>query len=283
MCCSVLFGGAHTILNTPAPLCHDCSFYILYLFPHFTFTMFFPALLPASASLCRTGWSLIGVPPACREDALTFEEPTLGGGGDAPMYKLCGASTAPPDFISTGTKCTIRFKTGAGPSQGRRGFRFRFWGVRDDKVDKVSIRTTYTIKSGDTLGKISKLYDTSPEALELWNGIEDPRLIEPGEVLTVARRFDPESPLTPKSILRGTEHTKRKASSVFSRLTKKRVKPDMKPYTGTRGKREKAQRVAVTRGAAKKALPPMAKPLRQGTTNDDANAMLMEALRAAHK
>ena len=156
--------------------------------------MFFPALLPATVFLCRTGGSLIGVPLACVEDALAFEEPTLGGGGGAPMYKLCGASTAPPDFISTGTKCTIRFKTGAGPSQGRRGFRFRFWGVRDDKVDQVSIRTTYTIKSGDTLGKISKLYDTSPDALELWNGIEDPRLIEPGEVITVARRFDPESP-----------------------------------------------------------------------------------------
>jgi hypothetical protein len=45
--------------------------------------------------------------------------------------------------------------------------------------------TTYTVKSGDTLGQIAKSFGLTVEALAQANGIADPNLIRPGQVLTI--------------------------------------------------------------------------------------------------
>jgi len=44
---------------------------------------------------------------------------------------------------------------------------------------------TYTVKSGDTLGQIAKQFGTTVDALAAANGIADPNLIRPGQVLTI--------------------------------------------------------------------------------------------------
>jgi len=45
--------------------------------------------------------------------------------------------------------------------------------------------TTYTIKPGDVLGQIAKDFGITMEALAAANGIEDPDLIQPGQLLTI--------------------------------------------------------------------------------------------------
>ena len=44
---------------------------------------------------------------------------------------------------------------------------------------------TYTVRSGDTLSSIAARYGTTAAAIQTLNGIKDPRLIYPGEVLRI--------------------------------------------------------------------------------------------------
>jgi len=44
---------------------------------------------------------------------------------------------------------------------------------------------TYTVRSGDTLSSIAARYGTTAAAIQSLNGIKDPRLIYPGEVLRI--------------------------------------------------------------------------------------------------
>jgi lysozyme len=47
--------------------------------------------------------------------------------------------------------------------------------------------TYYTVKSGDTLGEIAKMYETTVEQLAEWNNIADINYIRAGQKLIVAK------------------------------------------------------------------------------------------------
>jgi LysM repeat protein len=53
--------------------------------------------------------------------------------------------------------------------------------------------TTYTVRSGDTLGSIAARYGTTVSAIASANGISDPNLIFPGQVLTIPGGSAPSS------------------------------------------------------------------------------------------
>lgn len=44
---------------------------------------------------------------------------------------------------------------------------------------------TYTVKPGDTLSEIAKMYETTVEALVASNGIKNPDIIHIGQVLNI--------------------------------------------------------------------------------------------------
>ncbi|MEU5166070.1 LysM peptidoglycan-binding domain-containing protein [Streptomyces mutomycini] len=53
-----------------------------------------------------------------------------------------------------------------------------------DKGDTPQ-KTTYTVKSGDTLSEIASEYGTTIDQLVDWNGIDDPDVIQKGQKLIV--------------------------------------------------------------------------------------------------
>jgi N-acetylmuramoyl-L-alanine amidase/murein DD-endopeptidase MepM/ murein hydrolase activator NlpD len=58
-------------------------------------------------------------------------------------------------------------------------------------------QTTYTVKAGDTLGKIAKAYSTTVDALVRLNGIKDPNIIRVGQVIKLTEEKEPEVMGTP--------------------------------------------------------------------------------------
>ena len=50
---------------------------------------------------------------------------------------------------------------------------------------QVSSTTTYTVENGDTLSAIAAMYGTNYQYLAAINGIENPDLIYPGQVLRI--------------------------------------------------------------------------------------------------
>lgn len=50
---------------------------------------------------------------------------------------------------------------------------------------QVSSTTTYTVENGDTLSAIAAMYGTNYQHLAVINGIENPDLIYPGQVLRI--------------------------------------------------------------------------------------------------
>ena len=82
-----------------------------------------------------------------------------------------------PNLIYAGEVLKIRGTvpvTDHGPSTGRR------------PSATVSGQGTYTVRSGDTLSEIAARYGTSVNALVRLNGIQNPNLIYPGEVLKIS-------------------------------------------------------------------------------------------------
>ena len=57
--------------------------------------------------------------------------------------------------------------------------------VNDNCIVSSQAETTYTVKSGDTLSEIAKKYNTTYQKIASDNGIENPDLIYPGQVLKI--------------------------------------------------------------------------------------------------
>lgn len=57
--------------------------------------------------------------------------------------------------------------------------------LNNEKEKPVSTETIYTVKAGDTLSKISKMYNTSVQALVTKNNIANPNLIKIGQKLII--------------------------------------------------------------------------------------------------
>jgi LysM repeat protein len=57
--------------------------------------------------------------------------------------------------------------------------------------------TTYTVKRGDTLGKIAAAYGTTWQALASLNGISNPNLIRVGQVLKIGKKPAVVTPVGP--------------------------------------------------------------------------------------
>ena len=60
---------------------------------------------------------------------------------------------------------------------------------------------TYTVKSGDTLSGIALKHNTTVEALASTNGIKNPNVIFPGQVLKIPAKEPKNLPIT-RSIMR---------------------------------------------------------------------------------
>ena len=112
------------------------------------------------------------------------------GSGDARRQKLGSRYSEVQDFvnhIATASASTLASEVMVG-KYGNGDVRKVVLGSRYDEVQAVvngNAKTTYTVKSGDTLSAIANRYGTTYQVLAEKNGISNPNKIYPGQVLKI--------------------------------------------------------------------------------------------------
>ncbi|MCL6552709.1 MAG: LysM peptidoglycan-binding domain-containing protein [Firmicutes bacterium] len=92
------------------------------------------------------------------------------------VYGLFGVAppvSGPPVLATPVPAATVVAPAGAGPTA--------------TPTATPGIPDEYTVQPGDTLRGIAQRFNVTPEALIELNGIEDPNLIQPGQVLKIPK------------------------------------------------------------------------------------------------